>query len=132
MNRFVTLSGAASVLLAVAACGFFAPGNAATEAPPPAGAQDSEFPLPDSVSNLTKGANGGINFQTEMDLQTTIEFYRDALGKTGLKERAITTAITETTFSLVFDGDPSGRAIVVQGVDLGGGMTNVNIRYEDV
>ena len=132
MNRFVILFAAAAELLAVAACGFFAPGNTATEPPPNAAAQDSDFPLPDSVSNVTKTANGGINFQTEMDLQTTIEFYRDALGKAGLKERAITTAITETTFSLVFDGDPSGRAIVVQGVDLGGGVTNINIRYEDV
>jgi hypothetical protein len=33
---------------------------------------------------------------------------------------------------MVFDGDPSGQAIVIQGVDLGNGKTNVNIRYEKV
>jgi hypothetical protein len=32
---------------------------------------------------------------------------------------------------MVFDGDPEG-AVVVQGVDLGDGTTNVNIRHEDV
>jgi len=132
MNRFTILFAAAAIFVAAAACGLFSPGSPAAGAQPDVATQDSEFPLPDSVQSLTKTANGGINFQTEMDLQTTIQFYRDALGKRGLKERAITTAITDSTFSLVFDGDPSGRAIVVQGVDLGGGMINVNIRYEDV
>jgi len=32
----------------------------------------------------------------------------------------------------VFDGDPSGKAIVVQGVDLGGGVTNITITRQDV
>jgi hypothetical protein len=57
---------------------------------------------------------------------------REAFTKKGLTERTATTAITDTTFSLVFDGDPSGKAIVVQGVDLGNGTTNVNIRYENI
>ena len=34
-------------------------------------------------------------------------------------------------FSIVFDGSPNGKALVVQGVALGT-STNVNIRYEDV
>jgi hypothetical protein len=33
---------------------------------------------------------------------------------------------------MVWDGHPSGKAIVVQGVDLGDGSVNVNIRLEDV
>jgi len=33
---------------------------------------------------------------------------------------------------MVFDGHPNGKSIVVQGVDLGNGTTNINIRFEDV
>ncbi len=94
--------------------------------------KNTKFPLPDNVSNFTEMGNGSINFQTSMSLKDTIQFYRDAFAKDGLTERTANTAITDTTFSLVFDGDPSGQAIVVQGVDLGNGKTNVNIRYEKV
>ena len=94
--------------------------------------QSTKFPMPGNVSNLTDTGNGSINFQTNMSLKDTIQFYRDAFTKKGLTERTVNTAITDTTFSLVFDGDPSGQAIVVQGVDLGNGKTNVNIRYENV
>ncbi len=92
----------------------------------------SQFPMPPNVSNLTDLGSGSINFQTSMSLKDVIAFYRDAFTKKGLTERTANTAITDTTFSLVFDGDPSGKAIVVQGVDLGNGTTNVNIRYENV
>ena len=93
---------------------------------------NTKFPLPGSVSNFTDMGNGSINFQTEMSIKDTIAFYREAFQKAGLSERTINTSITDTTFSMVFDGDPSGQAVVIQGVDLGGGKTNVNIRYEKV
>lgn len=95
-------------------------------------AQNTKFPLPSSVSNFTDLGNSSINFQTDLSLKDTIAFYRDSFKRQGLTERTINTAITDTTFSLVFDGDPSGQAIVVQGVDLGNGKTNVNIRFEKV
>ena len=93
---------------------------------------NTKFPLPDSVVNFTDTGNGSINFQTKMSLKDTIDWYRTAFTKEGLKERTVNTAITDTTFSMIFDGDPSGQAIVIQGVDLGNGLTNVNIRYEKV
>ncbi len=93
---------------------------------------NTKFPLPSSVSNFTDTGNGSINFQTDMSIKDTIAFYREAFTKAGLTERTINTAITDTTFSMVFDGDPSGEAVVIQGVDLGNGKTNVNIRYEKV
>ncbi len=93
---------------------------------------NTKFPLPQSVKNFTETADGQVNFQTAMSLKDTIAFYRQAFSKAGLKERTENTAITDSTFSLVFDGDPSGKAIVVQGVDLGNGTTNVNVRYESV
>jgi hypothetical protein len=61
-----------------------------------------------------------------------VDFYRNAFEEAGYQEHDITTVISDGTFSIVWDGHPSGQAIVVQGVDLGGGMTNVNVRYEDV
>ena len=93
---------------------------------------NTKFPLPDSVVNFTDTGDGSVNFQTKMGLKDTIDWYRSALVKQGLKERTENTAITGTTFSMVFDGDPGGQAVVIQGVDLGNGLTNVNIRYEKV
>ena len=110
------------------ACGLLGGGAAGTSG----GSTSTKFPLPASVKNLAQTSNGEINFQTSLSLKDTISFYRDAFAKAGLKERTENTAITDTTFSLVFDGDPSGKAVVVQGVDLGNGTTNVNIRYESV
>lgn len=91
----------------------------------------TEFPLPGEVSNLMDLGDGALNFQTELDLQETLAFYREAFAEAGYTEREINTAVTESTFSLVFDGHASGKAIVLQGVDLGG-STNVNLRFEDL
>jgi hypothetical protein len=96
------------------------------------GTNSSQFPMPSSVSNIQDMGNGSVNFQTKTSLKDVIAFYRDALTKKGYTERTATTAITDTTFNLVFDGDPNGKALVVQGLDLGNGTTNVNIRYESV
>jgi len=93
---------------------------------------DTEFPLPADISGFTDMGNGAINFQAKISVKDAIAFYRDNFAKAGYKERAINTAITDTTFSLVFDGHSSGKAIVVQGVDLGGGSVNINIRFENV
>jgi hypothetical protein len=93
---------------------------------------DTEFPLPASVENFMKLDENAINYQTSMKLPEVIDFYRQAFKDAGYEERDITTVINDTTFSIVWDGHPSGQAVVVQGVDLGNGMTNVNVRLEDV
>lgn len=103
---------------------------------PPAPNQDSsegeaDFPMPDDASNVLRIA-GTVNFQTNLSLEETMKFYRDVFGSQGYAEREILTVVSDTTFSMVFDGHESGQAIVVQGVDLGDGTTNVNIRLEDV
>lgn len=127
MKRLIELVAASLLVLSLAACGGAASGGVGSAA-----GVDTNFPLPASVSNLTDTGDGSINFQTKLSIDESVAFYRDALGNAGLTERTINTAITESTFSLVFDGDPNGKALVVQGVDLGGGMTNINIRYEAV
>lgn len=92
---------------------------------------DTEFPLPEDVQNFML-IGDQVNFATSLTVEEAIEFYRGALGDMGLTERTLNTAITETTFSMVFDGHENGKAVVVQGVDLGNGTTNINIRFEDV
>jgi hypothetical protein len=69
---------------------------------------DTEFPLPDNVENFTKFDNGSINYQTSMGLTEVVDFYREAFKSAGYKEREINTVINDTTFSIVWDGHPSG------------------------
>lgn len=133
MRRILVFVCLAAVVSVVSACA----GLGSGAAPAPAGTSgsssyDTKFPLPSSVSNFTATGDDAINFQTKLSLNDTVAFYRDAFTQGGLTERTINTAITDTTFSMVFDGDSSGKAIVVQGVDLGNGTTNVNVRFEDV
>ena len=109
--------------------------SGASESPAaPSGSEDydTEFPLPASVENFMKLDENAINYQTSMKLPEVVDFYREAFKNAGYEERDITTVINDTTFSIVWDGHPSGQAVVVQGVDLGNGTTNVNVRLEDV
>jgi len=99
--------------------------------PSGSGTIDTEFPLPSDVQNLMDLGDGAINYQTSMSLTEVVEFYRAEFGKAGYVERPILTVINDDTFSIVWDGHPSGQAIVVQGVDLGNGTTNVNVRLEE-
>lgn len=92
---------------------------------------ESDFPMPDDAANVVSAA-GTVNYQTSLTLDEVLAFYRDTYGKLGYTEREILTTVTEGVFSFVFDGDPSGQAIVIQGVDLGDGTTNVNISLQDV
>jgi hypothetical protein len=107
-----------------------------TEQPPePSSGQsqiDTDFPLPDDVQNIMQLDENTINFQTDMSMQGVVDFYRKTFTDQGLTERTLLTSITDSTVSMVFDGAPNGMAVVLQCVDLGGGSTNVNLRYEDV
>lgn len=138
------------LLLAAMACSFL--GGSGSEGSPPSGGDeapgddsapqvpagnssgkyDTEFPLPDDVKNFTKMGDETINYQTSMTINEVVEFYRSEFANAGYEEREITTVINDTTFSIVWDGHPNGKALVVQGVDLGDGTVNVNVRFEDV
>ncbi len=108
-----------------------------TAAPEPSGEEnfslggDSEFPMPDDAKNVVSVA-GTVNYQTNLDLDEVMDFYRDIFGKQGYSEREVLTTVTDGVFSFVFDGHESGQAIVIQGVDLGDGSVNVNISFQDV
>jgi len=93
---------------------------------------DTAFPLPDDVQNFMQLGDDIINFQTSLSLSEVVDFYRDTFNTQGLTERTLLTVISDMAVSLVFDGDPSGMAIVLQCVDLGDGTTNVNLSYQDL
>ncbi len=91
---------------------------------------DAVFPLPSDYKNLVADETS-VNFQTSASMDEMLEFYRGQFADMGLTERELLTVIEDTTASLVFDGDSSGMAVVLQMVDLGD-STNVNVRFEDV
>ncbi|HAE60694.1 MAG TPA: hypothetical protein DCG54_14625 [Anaerolineae bacterium] len=109
------------------------PGEAEEPAAPAASLGfETEFPVPDDAANGYDLGGGMISFQTGLSIEESLAFYRDSLEAEGYTEREINTAITDTTFSIVFDGHESGQAIVIQAVDLGSGSVNVTIRFEDM
>ena len=135
MKRFFVFLGALSLLTASLACSRLnrsEQNSAGTAGAGGTATYNTKFPLPSSVINFADTGNGTINFQTQMSLTDTLGWYRQAFSQKGLKERTAVTQITSTTINLVFDGDPSGLAVVVQCVDLGNGLTNISIRYEKV
>jgi hypothetical protein len=93
---------------------------------------DSEFPIPDDAINVINMGNDVVNFQTKLSLDEAMSFYRDEFGKLGYTERDLLTVTSGATFSMVFDGHESGKAIAVQGVDLGDGTINISISLQDV
>jgi hypothetical protein len=135
-----TLFFCAGLMLASLACGLFGGSGSSgvSDSSSPTGQSgnsgkyDTEFPLPANVQHFTTLDDGSINYQTSMKLTEVVDFYREAFKQAGYKERDITTVINDATFSIVWDGHPSGKAVVVQGVDLGDGTVNVNVRLEDV
>ena len=93
---------------------------------------DSEFPMPADATNVVNMGNSVLNFQTDLTLDEAMSFYRDEFGKLGYTERSLLTVTSDATFSMVFDGHESGKAIAVQGVDLGDGTINISISLQDV
>ncbi|HLO18548.1 MAG TPA: hypothetical protein VK206_27200 [Anaerolineales bacterium] len=91
----------------------------------------TDFPMTEDAYNVTE-LNGSLIFYTKLSLDDTMKFYRDEYASRGYTERESLTVVSDGTFSMVFDGDPSGKAVVIQSVDLGGGIRTVSIRLEDV
>jgi len=114
------------------------PAGPATEAPPASSDSSngsnvkSDFPMTSDAFNVVDVGNGSIVYYTKMSMTDAMKFYRDAYTAKGYKERNLLTVTSDTTFSMVFDGDPSGKAVVIQSVDLGNGSRTIAIRLEAV
>jgi hypothetical protein len=83
---------------------------------------DADFPVTEDAFNFTDMGDGSIVFFTKMSSDEVLKFYRDEYTAEGYTERELLTTI--------FDGDPSGKAVVIQSVDMGDGSRSVAIRLE--
>ncbi len=92
----------------------------------------SEFPMTADAYQTTDIGDGSLLYFTKMSLEAVLKFYRDEYTAKGYKEREPLTTVSGGVFSIVFDGDPSGKAIVIQSVDMGDGSRTVAIRLEDI
>ena len=92
----------------------------------------TDFVMTSDAFNITDMGDGSILFFSKMSLDDLMKFYREKYSGRDYTEREGSTSISDTTFSMVFDGDPSGKALVIQSVDLGDGSRTVAIRLEDV
>jgi hypothetical protein len=92
---------------------------------------NSGFPMTDDAFNVTE-AGGSLTYFTELSAEDALQFYRDEYTSMGYTERELLTVVESGMFSIVFDGDPSGKAVVIQSADLGDGSRTISIRLEDV
>lgn len=90
----------------------------------------SPYPVTEDAREITDFGDGSILYYTNMSLEEVMDFYRDAYTSRGYTERELLTVVSDGVFSMVFDGDPSGKAVVIQSVDLGDGSRTVAIRLE--
>jgi hypothetical protein len=98
-------------------------GNADTSA--------SGFPITADAYNVIDTGDGNVLYYTKLPQKDVLKFYRDEYVSRGYTERALLTVISDGVFSIVFDGDPSGKAVVIQSVDLGDGSSTVAISLQD-
>jgi hypothetical protein len=92
----------------------------------------TDFPMTDDAFNVLDMGNGTVLYYTKMPLEDVMQFYRDEYTAKGYTEREILTTVSDGVFSMVFDGDPSGKAVIIQSVDLGDGSRTVTILFEDI
>ncbi|HET9908146.1 MAG TPA: hypothetical protein VFQ23_15955 [Anaerolineales bacterium] len=90
------------------------------------------FPMTADAYDVTEIGDGSLLYYTNLSLEEVMTFYRAEYTSQGYTEREILTVVSDGVFSMVFDGDPSGKGVVIQSVDLGDGSRTVAIRLEDV
>ena len=156
MKHYQILLAFAVLVLASLACQTLMGGGNDTQAPPtvsndtdedpvePTASSDStdntdsdvavsaDFPMTADAFNITEVGDGSLLYHTRMSQEEVMDFYREEYSSRGYEEREMLTMASEGVFSMVFDGDPSGQAVVIQSVDLGDGSRTIAIRLEDV
>ena len=97
---------------------------------------DTGFPMTADAYSITEIGDGSLLYYTNLSLEEVMAFYRAEYTSRGYTEREVLTVVDANTgvFSMIFDGDPSGKSVVIQSVDLGqgDGSRTVAIRLEDV
>ena len=90
----------------------------------------SDFPMTADAFNFVDVGDGSVLYYTKMSAEDVMDFYRDAYTSLGYTENELLTVVSDGVFSMVFDGGPDDRAVVIQRVDLGDGSRTVAIRLE--
>ena len=106
-------------------------GNADTSA--------SGFPITADAYNVIDLGDGNVFYYSILGPnrwrglpEEILKFYRDEYVSRGYAERALLASVSDNVFNIAFDGDPSGKAVVIQSVDLGDGSCTVVISLTDV
>lgn len=92
----------------------------------------SPFPMTADAYNVVEVEDGSLVYYTKLSVDEAMQFYRGEYSSQGYTEREDLTIVADGMFSMVFDGDPSGKSVVIQSVDLGDGSRTIAIRLEDV
>lgn len=111
-----------------------APPADVTEAPTDSGSSSdgtSNFPMTDDATDVIN-APDTVNYQTSLSLDEVAKFYRDYYTSKGYTERTDYSMTTTGVVSLAFDGDPSGKAVVISAVDIGNGKVTVTIYLQNL
>ncbi|HEY5729108.1 MAG TPA: hypothetical protein VIS72_03600 [Anaerolineales bacterium] len=153
-NR-ILLVLAVLVLLSLACQGLSGGGSTPADAPgssdvnPPASSDDgyvdknddgggaepsveSDFPMTKDAYNVLDVGDGAVLYYTKMSQEDVMKFYRDEYASRGYTEYELLTVVSDGVFSMVFQGDPSGKSVVIQSVDLGDGSRTVTIWLEEL
>jgi len=91
-----------------------------------------DFPMTNDAYNILDIGDGSVLYYTKMPLDDVMDFYRDEYTSRGYSENELLTVVSDGVFSMAFSGDPSGKTVIIQSVDLGDGSRTVTIRLEDV
>lgn len=108
-----------------------APESTNTAAPSNPGVS-TDFPMTEDAYNVIQSEDRSVLYYTKLSAEGAMQFYRDEFTAKGYTERKNLTIAGDGIFSMVFDGDPSGKSVVIQSVDLGDGSRTVSLRLEDV
>jgi hypothetical protein len=92
----------------------------------------SQFPMTADAYNVVEVGDDSLIYYTRLSAEEAMQFYRDEYTAQGYTERDDLTIVADGMFSMVFDGDSSGKSVVIQSVDLGDGSRTIAIRLEDV
>ena len=93
---------------------------------------DSQFPMTADAYNIVEMEDGSLIYYTKLSAEEAVQFYRNEYTSRGYTEREVLTIVNDAIFNMAFDGDPSGKSVIIQSVDLGDGSRTIAIRLEDI
>jgi len=92
----------------------------------------SLFPIPTNVYNYMVLNPETLNYATSLNFDEIIAYYTKEFDNAGLTVRENATEINDLNFTMIWDGHDSGRAILLQGLDLENGSYNVILKFVDM